>query len=38
MGLDFSKTQTAPTAAMTEASVAQNEIEVVQEYDIVADR
>ncbi len=38
MGLDFSKTQTAPTAAMTEAPVAQNEMEVVEEYDIVADR
>ncbi len=38
MGLDFSKTQTAPTTAMTEAPVAKNEIEVVEEYDIVADR
>lgn len=38
MGLDFSKTQTAPTAAMTEVPAAKNEIEVVEEYDIVADR
>ena len=38
MGLDFSKTATtaAPVAAQTPE--AQNEIEVVQEYNIVADR
>lgn len=39
MGLDFSKqqTRTAPTAG-TELPETKNEIEVVQEYDIVADR
>lgn len=39
MGLDFSKTTTAePVAAAVQAPEAKNEIEVVQNYDIVADR
>lgn len=38
MGLDFSKTQAAPTTTLTEVPSGKNEIEVVQEYDIVADR
>lgn len=37
MGLDFSRQQTA-TAVTTGVPAAKNEIEVVQEYDIVADR
>lgn len=39
MGLDFSKTTTAePAAAAAQTPEAKNEIEVVQDYDIVADR
>lgn len=39
MGLDFSKTTTAePVAAAVQAPEVKNEIEVVQNYDIVADR
>ena len=39
MGLDFSKTTTAePVAAAVQAPEAKNEIEVVQNYDIIADR
>ena len=39
MGLDFSKTTTAePAAAAVQMPETKNEIEVVQDYDIVADR
>lgn len=39
MGLDFSKTTTAePATTATQTPEAKNEIEVVQDYDIVADR
>lgn len=41
MGLDFSKSQTTtaePTSALVQLPEAKNEIEVIQEYDIVADR
>lgn len=38
MGLDFSKTQTAPVNAAGEFPDTKNEIEVVEKYDIVADR
>lgn len=38
MGLDFSKTKASPSTAMADAPNVKNEIEVVQEYDIVADR
>lgn len=38
MGLDFSKTKASPGTAMADAPNVKNEIEVVQEYDIVADR
>lgn len=38
MGLDFSKTQTATSNVTLELAETKNEIEVVQNYDIVADR
>lgn len=38
MGLDFSKTQTAPVNTAGEFPDTKNEIEVVEKYDIVADR
>lgn len=42
MGLDFSKSQTttaeAPANALANLPEAKNEIEVIQEYDIIADR
>lgn len=38
MGLDFSKTTTTAAPSATQIPEPKNEIEVVQEYDIVADR